>query len=437
MTDPNTHINYSVEDIERYLNGGMSAKEMHDMERAALQDPFLADAIEGYSEASMQQSNKHLNEITALLQNDKQDAKVVTMPTKSFQWWRVAAMIIVIAGVGIFSWYLIDMNKPDDVQNVAVVKENVEPAMKQDSNIASVQTDSNLLIAENKVNDEATALNKRSKQQREKSIATGRNKEVVSTLMSAKDGDGVENSFDDAANNTNDSVQFLIAQAAPGLKITRADSNKQIFSPMQGRGSGLMNNNMSLNNFSGFVLDNNSQPVPNALINAGNQRAAFTDKNGYFNMLAPDSILKVSVSSVGYSTANAKLSLGYANKIAIEPDQQSLSEVVVTGYGSKKKEKLVNPHADSTFPAGGWESFQEYVYRKMNKPFDSTNNNIITMHGAVEIEFSIDEDGDPYNINVVRSSGKENDEKAINALKDGPRWISSKKHKKSKVVIRF
>jgi len=89
MADTNAHINYLVEDIERYLNGGMSAKEMHDMERAALQDPFLADAIEGYSEASMQQSHQHLNEIAALLQKDKEEAKVVVMPTKSFQWWRV------------------------------------------------------------------------------------------------------------------------------------------------------------------------------------------------------------------------------------------------------------------------------------------------------------------------------------------------------------
>jgi hypothetical protein len=49
MAEQNTHINYSAEDIERYLKGKMSAKEMHDMEKAALQDPFLADAIEGFS----------------------------------------------------------------------------------------------------------------------------------------------------------------------------------------------------------------------------------------------------------------------------------------------------------------------------------------------------------------------------------------------------
>lgn len=439
MTDPNTHINYSVEDIERYLNGGMSAKEMHDMERAALQDTFLADAIEGYSEVSMQQAQKHLNEITALLQKDKQHAKVVTMPTKSFQWWRVAAMILVLAGVGIFSWYIITANDPrNDVKNVSLVNET-NRAVVADSNIVSAKPDSGLMIAENKSVDETAALNTQLQrsQKADKSLAAiSRTPEAAANLMRTDDtGKGEIN---DIVITEPDSIASIAATGlAPGIEVNK--DKKSIFSPMQGKGAGVMNNNAALNNFSGFVLDNNSQPVPNALINAGNQRAAFTDKNGYFKMLAPDSTLKVSVSSVGYETANVNLSLGFANKIAIEPDEQSLSEMVVTGYSSRKKavETIKHADGDTAFPAGGWQSFQEYVYRKMNKPFDSTNNEIIDPHGSVEIEFLIDEDGDPYNINVVKSSGTKNDEKVIQAIKEGPRWISSKKHKKSKVVVRF
>lgn len=439
MTDPNTHINYTVEDIERYLNGGMSAKEMHDMERAALQDPFLADAIEGYSDAAMQQSHKHLNEITALLQKEKEEAKVVIMPTKSFQWWRVAAMIIVLVGVGIFSWYLIGINKQSEVQNVAVFKQSSEPATINDSNIGAIKADTNLLIAQKQVTDNTIAYtySERKKQSSQQPVALSEAKKTATPIIRADDSDA--DSVGDIVVGEADSVGLIAANSfTPGIAVDKANT-RPIFTPMQGRGAGLLNNNISLNNFSGFVLDNNSQPVPNALINAGHQRAAFTDKNGYFNMLAPDSVLKVSVSSVGYETADVNLSLGYANKIAIEPDEASLSEMVVTGYSSKKKsgEAVKQNVGDTTFPAGGWQSFQEYVYKKMNKPFDSTNNEIITPHGSVEIEFAVDEDGDPYNINVVKSSGTKNDEKVIQAIKEGPRWISSKKHKKSKVVIKF
>jgi hypothetical protein len=186
------------------------------------------------------------------------------------------------------------------------------------------------------------------------------------------------------------------------------------------------------------VLDNNNQPVPGALVNAADKRAIVTDNNGYFKMLAPDSTLQVVVSSVGYETTKTNLEPGFANRVAIEPSRQSLSEVVITGYGAKKKEvKRTYINADSAYPAGGWESFQAYVYKKMNMPFDSSNNEIITTHGAIEIEFSINEAGNPCNFNILRSSGKENDERAINTLKEGPRWITSKKNKKGKVVIQF
>src|SRR6476469_5635762 len=107
MAEQNIHIDYSAEDIERYLKGKMSAKEMHDLEKAALRDPFLADAIEGFSNASFEESSKHLNEITAALQTKKEETKVEPFPLKSFYWWRVAAMIIFVAGIGAVSWYII------------------------------------------------------------------------------------------------------------------------------------------------------------------------------------------------------------------------------------------------------------------------------------------------------------------------------------------
>ena len=40
MAEP-LYINYTFEDIQRYLQGKMSAAEMHAMEKAALQDAFL------------------------------------------------------------------------------------------------------------------------------------------------------------------------------------------------------------------------------------------------------------------------------------------------------------------------------------------------------------------------------------------------------------
>src|SRR5216684_117862 len=48
MSDKDKHMAlYSSSDIEKYLSGELSDPEMHALERAALDDPFLADALEG------------------------------------------------------------------------------------------------------------------------------------------------------------------------------------------------------------------------------------------------------------------------------------------------------------------------------------------------------------------------------------------------------
>jgi hypothetical protein len=47
MNDHNDKI-FTADDIIRYHSGKMPEREMHAMEKAALEDPFLADALEGY-----------------------------------------------------------------------------------------------------------------------------------------------------------------------------------------------------------------------------------------------------------------------------------------------------------------------------------------------------------------------------------------------------
>src|SRR5690242_12141025 len=88
MADADKHITYSLADIQRYLQGGMNAREMHDLERAALEDPFLADALEGYREADMQQAPMHLTQIEKAIRQQNQKGKIVALPpTRSYFNW--------------------------------------------------------------------------------------------------------------------------------------------------------------------------------------------------------------------------------------------------------------------------------------------------------------------------------------------------------------
>ena len=60
MDDKKEYIIYSKADIDNYIQGNMSKEAMHSIERAALQDSFLADAIEGFSLVDTTVANKDL-----------------------------------------------------------------------------------------------------------------------------------------------------------------------------------------------------------------------------------------------------------------------------------------------------------------------------------------------------------------------------------------
>lgn len=126
MSNRNLHTIYSLEDIEKYLKGKMSAAEMHELEKAALQDPFLSDAIEGYRETSMDTAHLHLQEIKQELLQDKEEAKIVALSSfRSLKWWRIAAAILLIATVSTVTWQLTRNNTKQET--VAVTKKGIAP----------------------------------------------------------------------------------------------------------------------------------------------------------------------------------------------------------------------------------------------------------------------------------------------------------------------
>jgi hypothetical protein len=157
-----------------------------------------------------------------------------------------------------------------------------------------------------------------------------------------------------------------------------------------------------------------------------------TDLNGNFILQKNDSILRVSTTAVGYVNKNVLLKPHDANLITLEQNQLALNEVVVTGYStSKNKSKNQTP-----MPVGGWQNFNNYVVTKLNE--DSTNKeNRMSYNDIVELEFLIDDNGNPYDIQIIKPLDDKRNSKAIDILRSGPRWTNTSKNKKAKVAITF
>ena len=110
MSEEKNIINYTAADIEKYWKGKLSPAEMHAIEKAAMDDPFLADALEGYKGTSL----ADLDSLKERL--DKRVGAIVpilNLKRKRFTWVRAAAAIIIIIGVGLLVQQLVfnDKNK--------------------------------------------------------------------------------------------------------------------------------------------------------------------------------------------------------------------------------------------------------------------------------------------------------------------------------------
>ena len=110
MAENKTIKNFTAADIEKYWNKKLSPAEMHEMEKAAMDDPFLADALEGYRYTA------NTDEELRILRGKFDDklnttVPVIPIPQKKYAWLKIAASIIVLVGAGLVVRQLVLKNK--------------------------------------------------------------------------------------------------------------------------------------------------------------------------------------------------------------------------------------------------------------------------------------------------------------------------------------
>jgi len=94
-------------------------------------------------------------------------------------------------------------------------------------------------------------------------------------------------------------------------------------------------------NVTGKVVDEKGLGLPGATIKIkGTTRADITDNNGNFSLKGIDENAILVISYLGYDTREVKADPASEMVIALTPQAGSLSEIVVVGYGTQKKESL-------------------------------------------------------------------------------------------------
>jgi hypothetical protein len=449
--------NYSADDISRYWQGKLTSEEMHAMERAAMDDPFLADAMEGYSTAQPQTVANDLAELRERLQERSSHKRGVPIYRR---WWRIAAAIILLAVASFLTYQLLDSNTTADnlVQATEEAKAPNETALLKDS-LAPIQNQtivSDTLIENravlnpsNTVTGSGTPANSQFRSEKNYgNVSTDAAPKMTVPDLTAykKQADTVNKLMDLAKENVrNDSI--LVAKTE-SERNARVQENATVYRNNVPSNQAPTNRddtrNYYLNNFSGRVVDNDRNAIPQASLRVNNNnQLAVTDNNGYFNIRSGDSLLDLSVASAGYQSRNLTLRSNQPSDVVLDPVPQKKggkegyadkTEVKKVSAKSKDDDKSLKGYPMEAEPVGGWEQYNKYL---------AANNRLLADSSAasnieVVVLFSVAKNGRLSSFDIAKSGGKELDAEAIRLIKEGPAWKVTKDRKtKARVIVRF
>jgi len=420
MSTHKNSVPYTASDIEKYRKGELSAREMHDLEQAALDDPFLADAIEGLIQhPTLQEDLTDLHErLEIKLTRDTRRNRLISIQRRS----ALAAALLLLLGIGYTFFY----HHPGRPGPAATARNTPAPAPQPPQSEAKSAAD---MVASHNTppaNTPATAALRHHK-------ATALSENLVSPSTS--------NQYLTLPSSSNDSPTSF-----KKLKI-QYQSLRNDSTTYRALGSVTLSIPIVV---SGKVLDFQNHPLAGAFL-ALNDNSGFgttTDDHGQFRIsLHPfDTTRQLTVSMIGYdqtSLAVNALSTGNLqnNIIRLRPSTSDLNEVVVTGYGKAteviapsedRNEKLDTLWSDVT-PVIGREAYLQYLNATKKKlGLDST------ISGTETLSFIVSRNGALSSFKIEQSLSPAHDAGIIRLVTDGPAWrlIRGKKVRAS-VTINF
>jgi ribosomal protein L35AE/L33A len=411
-----------IDVLEDYLDGKLDAKAMHFVERQALDDPFVAEALEG-----LKQSPKR-KQTLSILQKQLYD-RVSEKPIKR-KLWGITTQRLSIAATATVAFIAVSILFFMRETN----RRNAEIALRKSKGVI-VNLDTNTAVAITK-SKEDTAIQ-----------SSTRAALVDKAIADAKTGDLAKNT------KTKPIVQRAEQEVAKAKAISaynraaksenynayKAKAEQSALNEIVIAAAPAIASNKIV--FSGNVVDqSNGKPVQGAVVKlAGSKNVTATDSKGYF-ALPVDSNAKdkdLLINAIGFKEIPvAGLQDPNAIKTALSGDK-SLNEIaLITGSNGERKKIFQR----QKLPFVQNKIWMEKSADSITKPIPvstinyaqylENNNKLYNPKGPeqfVILSFKVKKNGRPTNIAVIKSLNKKADAEAKRLIQDGPDWVLAKK----------
>ena len=477
--DKKNIIIYTAQDIEAYFTGQLSPSQRHAMEKDALDDPFLAEAMEGYEAMQGRSWKPQLVELHRHFEEERSPAKVIPLRASTSRWWKVAAAILVI-GSGATITYMLTSKRSTDPgkEQIATVKQPVNPS------VTPTQTKSATPVATTKdptskdqlatvkfvpsstgpLAQNTNPTSNGSTIRTDKKVAepvfkndivstqkpiTNDDREKATASIVTKDKDpGIASATKTAPSaSTAETVNVPNKSAAtPGINEgLRNRADDELAKRKAEQRSVAANNSQAMNhNFTAQVVGPDNTPLPFANVTLKNEDfGTYADVKGNFRLVSTDSLINVEVRSVGYLPRVYTLrSNASQNRIVLAEDENTAKErsVVINDGAPSNRSARRGVMKDSSYvnvePADGWENYNAYVRNNINIPDNALKKDL---HGEVELSFKVHPDGSVSNITVSQSDCADCAELAKRLVEQGPQWKIKKGIRKSsgRIKVQF
>lgn len=460
MNSDNKHINYTAADIEQYLAGKLSQLQMHAMEKAALDDPFLAEAMEGYEGMKNTEWNNQLVTLREEIAKKGTAAKVIPLHKTKSNWWKTAAAILLL-GTATTITYILNNNEPAEknvpqiAKTITVIPDSItQPGTAAIPSVtASLNPTASATTEEIKATSELIVKTEKAKTQADRFITDPNAPQIKASEQNNTAAGNVNTEVvtipvpatanNPAAINSNDQIADE-SNLAKNKAAARSMQETEAVSRQRNQANSTFKKETALNNFfTAQVVAPDNTPLPFTNISIKKENfGTYADAKGMVRLVSTDSILNIEVRSVGYTPKLFMLRTNQSPaKIVLQEDEFAKNDTRIIGNAgvnsstTSRRARLVTDSAVNVEPADGWENYNTYVANNLDIPEDMMNREL---RGEVEISFDVRSNGTISNIRINKSLGAGYDEAAKRLILDGPQWKVKKGRKTSaKVKVQF
>ena len=406
----------------RYIQGFRKGKEAHRLEREAMEDPFLADAMDGYNQGKEDQSEE-VKELQKKIRNRTKRKGVIALfkhiknqnhsRNNIIQSWAVAASILILISVGGY-YLLFQKNSKIDyiVQQIEEIKDIPTLPAEQSDNTDNLEETTVDTKEELRFSPPVQDIQEESPVIREerKKVQTPTPPVIV----------------DEPLAMVADAIHEDMAEIEE-----RIDVQKEIINLAENSTSSALAKSAVNAKVKGKIIDESGEPLIGAsVIIDGTNKGTAADIDGYFE-IETNNKEKIKVEYIGYESITLPVDTSQTMLIAMHESQNVLHETVVTAYGSSKKQASKKIETTQTpKPVIGKKAYKDYLKKELLRP---TGDECSKVKGKVSLLFYIDIHGRPYGIIVEKSLCPSLDEEAIRLIKEGPDWTIGDKEVKMEI----